>query len=246
MTLALEDPGREAAIRASILGKPALKDWYVGIYERWAEALKTVPEGGLVVELGAGAGFAERTVPGLLRTDTIAYPGVDQVADALAMPWADGEVRAIFLLNVMHHLPDAEKFLSEAQRVLKPGGLLLITDPHIGILSRWIYGWGHHEPLDPAAPEWKFPVAHALSGANIALTWIVFQRDLKVFEKGFPELKMGAYERFAPLQYWLSGGLTRWNLVPSWGVKAVRAMDRLIIKVWPDTASFCHVVLRRA
>ena len=129
----LEDPAREADLRELIRRKAGLKDWYAGIYGTWARELEKVDAGGLAVEIGAGAGFAQDFIPGLLRTDTLAYAGVDQVVDALHMPFADGSVRALFLLNVLHHLPDAGAFLAEAQRVLKPGGLLLVTDQHVEI-----------------------------------------------------------------------------------------------------------------
>jgi SAM-dependent methyltransferase len=243
--LALDDPAREEGLRKLIRSKRLLELWYQGVYARWAKALESAPPEGLSVELGAGAGFSKEWIPGMLRTDSTPYPGVDRVADALAMPWGDGELRALFMLNVLHHLPDARRFLSEACRVLKPGGLLLVTEPHIGWLGRLLYGMGHHEPMDVRAREWGAPVEHALAGANIALAWIVFQRDREQFEREFPQLELLSYEPFAPLQYWISGGLKPWSLLPAFLAPAAASLDGALGRLSPGACCFAHTLLRR-
>ena len=50
------------------------------------------------------------------------------VADSDELPFADGSLRTIVMNNLMHHLPDRRRALTEAARVLAPGGQLLFTD----------------------------------------------------------------------------------------------------------------------
>jgi SAM-dependent methyltransferase len=55
-------------------------------------------------------------------------------ADMNALPFADGEIDAVFFHAVLYHLGPAELFsaLAEARRVLRPGGLIGVRDSDIG------------------------------------------------------------------------------------------------------------------
>jgi SAM-dependent methyltransferase len=242
---AADEAAKGPQIRQSILGKPALKAWYEGVYARWAQALEAIPAGGVVAEIGSGAAFAKERVPGLLATDTLPYPGVDLVVDGSRLPWADGEVRALFLLNVFHHLGDPAAFLAEAQRVLKPGGLLFLSDQHPGFFAWPILRWGHSEPFDPFSRDWKAPISGPLSGSNGAAAWMVFQRDLPRFRAEFPGLDFRSYRPFAPLLYWISGGLKAWSLAPRPLLPLWLGLDRLLLLLWRGFGSFTHIDVRR-
>jgi len=50
------------------------------------------------------------------------------VGDALALPLAEGSVDCAFLVTVLGEVPDRAKALAELRRVLKPGGILSITE----------------------------------------------------------------------------------------------------------------------
>ncbi len=49
------------------------------------------------------------------------------VADALALPYADGTFDLVWSLESGEHMADKSRFLSECYRVLKPGGRLLLA-----------------------------------------------------------------------------------------------------------------------
>lgn len=50
------------------------------------------------------------------------------VGDALSLPLADGSVDAAFLIAVLGEIPDRPRALAELRRILKPGGVLSISE----------------------------------------------------------------------------------------------------------------------
>lgn len=239
----LDDPRRGSELAERIQRKPALRKLYEEVYARYAAVLARCPREGLAIELGAGAGFAKQVVPELTTADVLAYPTVELVFDACRMPFADGTVRLLCMLNVFHHISDVETFLRECERCLMPGGRMLIVDQYPGWISHWILRFLHHEPYDPRATEWGFPPAGPLSGANGALAWIVFVRDQAAFQQRFPRLGLLERRTHTPLRYWLSGGLKSWSMLPGplWNVAC--GLDRILLRCSPNFGSFMDVEL---
>ena len=237
----LDDPARIDELRRLILRKPALRRLYAEVYEKYAECLARCPSDGIAVELGAGPSFVKDTLPEVVTSDTIPYDGVDTVVDAMDMPYEDGELRALFLMNVFHHIPDVGKFLSEAQRCLRPGGRVYMFDEYPGWISTPILKHGHYEPFEPDAEEWSFASTGPLSGANGALAWIVFKRDRAIFDERYPQLRLDRFDPCVPLRYWTSGGLKKWTLVPGPTFGAATWLDERIISISPRFGSFADI-----
>jgi SAM-dependent methyltransferase len=239
----LDDPQTTAVRRQIIAGKPFL----VAIYQEWYALLRSaIPDPpGAILELGAGAGFIERTLPEALKTDVLPFPGVDLVADARGLPFVSGSLRAILMTNVFHHVPDAAAFLSEASRTLRPGGVVAMIEPWSTSWSRFVYRHLHHEPFDVAAPDWVLPPGGPLSGANGALPWIVLHRDRARFDSRWPEFTVDRLTPIMPLRYLLSGGVSLRALMPSWTTGPWRGVERLLEPFSDVFGMFVFAVVRK-
>jgi SAM-dependent methyltransferase len=241
----LDDPARVEALRRQIRSKPALERWYLECYAKQAACVARCPREGAVLELGSGAGFLKEVLPDVVTSDVLPYAGVEQVVDAARLPFADASLRAILMLNVLHHLPDTEAFFREAERCLVPGGRIFIVDQYLGWISTPVLRYLHHEPCDPGASRWGFDSSGPLSGANGALAWIVFERDRALFEQRFPRLRIEACRPHSPLRYFLAGGLKRWSLLPGVAFPLASALDAALARWSPRWCSFLDVELVR-
>ena len=133
---------------------------------------------GLRVELGAGVAPISGTFPEVLATDVVPGPGLDRVIDAQDMDLPDGSVRALYGQNCFHHLPDPLKFLTEAERVVAPGGGVVLIEPYYGPVASVVFKrLFASEEFDKAMPGWTSQASGPMQGANQALSYIVFVRD---------------------------------------------------------------------
>jgi SAM-dependent methyltransferase len=219
----LDDPRTTHLRRDIIRGNKFL--WR--IYDEWYRLIAAhIPEGpGKVFEVGTGAGFLAEYVPDLIASEAFLCPDIDIVVDARQLPFASGSLKAIAMVDVLHHIPDIRSFLGEAQRCLRPGGSIVMIEPWVSTWSRFIYTRLHHEPFEPGAKEWTFPDTGPLSGANMALPWIVFQRDRGEFEAEFRDLEIRAVRPFMPFRYLVSGGVSMRPLMPGATFAAWRTLE---------------------
>lgn len=195
-----------------IRNKPVLKKIYEDWYASFIERSKTIPPG-RILEIGSGGGFLKELIPDVFTSDILPLPNLDGCFSAESLPFEDESISAIFMLNVFHHIPSVENFLTEAQRTLKPGGIIYMIEPAKTPVSQFIYTRFHHEPFMPTA-DWFVHGGGPLSDSNQALPWIVFERDRALFEHKFPLLKINDIRLHTPFRYLFSGGLSKAQLIP--------------------------------
>jgi SAM-dependent methyltransferase len=125
-------------VRGRHLGRPA--------YFRLTPALYTLyrafeREGaphvrGAVLDAGAGSGawtpvLARVGAERIVAVDRGAAPGLDAIADLKHLPYGDASFETVFCSQVLEHDAAPAALLTELRRVLKPGGVLLISVPHL-------------------------------------------------------------------------------------------------------------------
>ena len=240
--LALDDPRTTELRRVILQSKPFLCKIYAEWYQMLAGSLPA--DGGPVLELGSGAGFLERYVPRLVKSDVFPCCGANLVLDGQRLPFADGSLSAIVMSDVLHHLPSVRSFLRDAARCVREGGVVSMIEPWVSPWSGWVFSHFHHEGIAPQAETWEFPTAGPLSSANLALPWIVFNRDRNVFEREFPQWHVETVRPFMPFRYFLSGGISTRNLLPGWSYGLWKTFEEFFSLRMPRWAMFAHIVLR--
>jgi SAM-dependent methyltransferase len=210
----LDDPQNIYILREIIQRKPFLVKTYKSFYRDLLERIRTIPPDGKIVELGSGASFLKQYNPQIITSDVLPYDGVDLVFSALDMPFEDNSLSALLMVDVLHHIKDSRQFFREASRCLESGGKIVMIEPSNTCWSSFIYKNFHHEPFNPRG-EWGFEAGGPLSGANMAIPWIIFQRDRRLFSTEFPHLVVRSLKAHTPLSYLISGGLSIRQLLPS-------------------------------
>ena len=77
----------------------------------------------------------------VVTTDVEPTPWADHVVDAERLPYGDGSLANLVLIDVFHHLADPAGFLDEASRTLAPGGRVVILDPYCSPVSTLAAVW---------------------------------------------------------------------------------------------------------
>ncbi len=193
--------------------KPALRDIYLDLYRRMAAELVA----GTTLEIGGGAGIFKEYAPDVVTTDVLAAPWLDLVADAQFLPVGPATFDNIVMFDVLHHIEFPRRFLSEAARVLRPGGRIIMVEPAITPLSWPFYRWLHPEPVDLSADplrEGRPSASRDAFDANQAIPTRLIGRDRRRLLAAFPEFTIRRRRWLSLFAYPLSGGFQNWCLIP--------------------------------
>ncbi len=233
-----------AAQRRMIAAKPLIKRCYDMWYHALLADADSAPGRGAIVELGSGLSYVKALRPEVITSDV--EPGLaDMVIDARALPFTTGSVRALLLTHVFHHIPEARRFLHEAQRVLTPGGVISLVEVTHTPFARFFFTTFHPEPYSDRARDWEFPAGGSTLDSNQALAWMVFERDRERFQSLYPMFRIEVREYLPWLSYLLSGGVNLRSFVPRALAPVFARLDGALKPLDPVFAVHCHYRIRK-
>jgi SAM-dependent methyltransferase len=239
------------AYEATLAGQRAAWDqrpFLRALYREWFEAivarLSSAP--GPTVELGCGIGAFKEFAPTTVGTDVFPSPWTDEVVDATRLPYADGSVANLVMVDVLHHLRNPSACLAEAERVLRRGGRFVCLEPYCSPASTLAYKAFHHEDTDLSVdPFGDLQSSEDPFDSNQALPTLMFWRQRERLASAHPRLAIVERRRLAVLAYPLSGGFTKRPLVPRVLQPSSMRADRLLAPLARLAAFRCLVTLER-
>lgn len=130
------------------------------LYSFWIRKLKRlIPKNAKILEVGCGLGFFLKWLKNKYEVAgiDISYEAISIakkiledtnlfVCDAQQLPFKDNIFHCVIAFDVIEHLQSPSEFFKEVARVLKKGGLLVISTPNPESLGARI---------KPKKPEWK-------------------------------------------------------------------------------------------
>ena len=206
------------------------------VYQEWFGWLLDAAGGRTpAIEVGSGPGFFKEFAPRLIATDITPGARADVRCDACALPFGTATVGALLMVDALHHLPHPLDFMTEAARVLRPGGRLAMVEPWITPASFLLYRYFHHEDcrlgIDVARPFGGLD-KRALDG-NSAIPRLVLRRCRR---DGGP-LRLIQSRTFVGLPYLFTFGFQRALPLPRALGAVARVLERATDPLRPLAAS---------
>lgn len=227
--------------------KKILREIYLDWYKKIIADLSDVK--GITLELGAGSGNFKEFMPEAVSADIENCHWLDMCFDAHDIPLDDGSVSNIVLVDVLHHLDNPVKFLSEAARILNTGGRLIMLEPFPSAFSLSIYKRFHPEPFifDIDYFSKKETLVKDPWISNQAIPYLIFFKHRNKFLQSFGSVfRILKKEKLSFLLYPASGGFENTSRIPDRLIPFFKKIEKLFIPFSSLLAFRCYVVLEKS
>ena len=194
------------------------------------------------IEFGSGIGASKDYIKSskFVTSDILTSEWIDlKKLDTLNTQLPKNSLDFIVVSNVIHHLAYPIQFFSEADRLLKTNGKLIIQEINTSLVMRIVLRLMKHEgynekievfsqsgPCNDPADPWS---------ANCSIPKLLFS-DLKMFEREFPNWKVIHFENSEFLKFINSGGVvakTNYIKLTTFGLKIQDLIDDFLVRKFP-------------
>ncbi len=207
--------------------------------------------GDRVVELGCGAGFSRFFIDheNMILTDVIKYEWVDEIVDALDLPFEPSSVDVFICSHMIHHVAKPKIFFDSLYFSLKKNGRIIIHDVNISFFLQLLLRLMRHEgwsfDVDPFDGERIANNSDDPWSANCAVPYLLF-RNSRTFERNFPGLEVVLNQPDECFLFPLSGGVISKRRVvelPMRILEFVKIIDDGLCRLSPNTFAMARRVV---
>jgi hypothetical protein len=139
------------------------------------------------------------------------------------------------------------------ERVLVPGGRLILVEPWVTPFSYVVYRYFHQEDCDLSALPWISDDEHCVAAkkafdGNTAIPYLLFagQNRAMTFES-LPRMNPVLIEPFCLFAYLLSCGFKSPNLLPEFLYPSIAKFERATVRLWRSVAALrVSIVLEKS
>lgn len=191
------------------------RDIYAEFFKIGSDA---VGEKSNVLEIGGGdLSFARDFWENVTITEADETSQDESVLTSVAaenLPFKDEQFDVVIAKDALHHFKDPYLALNEIRRVLKNGGIFIVSEPYWSPLGRFIYRFIHPEPWSMNVKS-LYRKSNDLWDSNQALLFLLTHKFKDNFVHEFPDFQIKVLRPTYGISYMLSGGVHSRLPIPS-------------------------------